>query len=316
MKPPKIVVVGSSNTDMVIKSRRIPRPGETVTGGTFVLAPGGKGANQAVAAARMGADVTFVARLGTDAFGDQALAGYARDGIRTDLIVRDSDNHTGVALILVDDQGENLISVASGANHALCPSDIDRAADRIRGAKALVVQLETPIETVARAAEIAAAAGVAVILDPAPAPDTALSPALLRHVSCIKPNETEAERLTGVTVRDEISARAAAAKLLTMGPRCAIVTLGAKGALVADASGVAQVPTCDIVAVDTTAAGDAFTGALAFGLGSGLPMLEAVRLASIAGALSATRMGAQPSLPTRAELDTFCKARNLTLPGL
>lgn len=312
MKRPKIVVVGSSNTDMVVKSRRIPAPGETVTGGTFVLAPGGKGANQAVAAARIGAEVTFVARLGADGFGDQAIAGYERDGILTDLIVRDPSNHTGVALILVDDKGENSISVASGANHALSPADIDHAAGRIREANVLVLQLETPIETVTRAAEIAAAAGVIVILDPAPAPDASLPGTLLRHVSCIKPNETEAERLTGLPVRDEPSARAAAAKLLTMGPRYAIITLGAKGALVADSNGMTLVPTTQIDAIDSTAAGDAFTGALACGLGSGLPMPEAVRLASLAGALSATRMGAQPSLPTRAELESFCRDRGIS----
>lgn len=314
MKRPKIVVVGSSNTDMVVKSRRIPAPGETVTGGSFVVAPGGKGANQAVAAARLGAEVTFVARVGTDAFGDQAIAGYERDGILTDLIARDPDHATGVALILVDERGENAISVASGANHALTPEDIDRAADRIRAADVLVMQLETPLPAVIRAAAIAAEAGVAVILDPAPAPDEPLPPTLLRHVSCIKPNETEAERLTALPVRDEATARAAAAKLLAAGPRCAIVTLGAKGALLADGKGMSLVPTIEIQAIDSTAAGDAFTGALASGLGSGLAMPEAVRFASLAGALSATRMGAQPSLPTREELEQFCRDRGVRIP--
>lgn len=314
MKRPKIVVVGSSNTDMVVKSRRIPAPGETVTGGTFVVAPGGKGANQAVAAARLGAEVTFVARVGADAFGDQAIAGYERDGILTDLIARDPERATGVALILVDERGENAISVASGANHALTPEDIDRAADRIRGADVLVMQLETPLPTVTRAAEIAAEAGVTVILDPAPAPDEPLPTALLRHLSCIKPNETEAERLTGLPVRDEAGARAAAARLLEAGPRCAIITLGAKGALLAEAGSMSLVPTIEIQAADSTAAGDAFTGALAYGLGSGLAMPDAVRLASLAGALSATRMGAQPSLPTRSELEQFCRDRGIPMP--
>ncbi len=314
MKRPKIVVVGSSNTDMVVKSRRIPAPGETVTGGTFVVAPGGKGANQAVAAARLGAEVTFVARVGADAFGDQAIAGYERDGILTDLIARDPERATGVALILVDERGENAISVASGANHALTPEDIDRAADRIRGADVLVMQLETPLSAVTRAAEIAAEAGVTVILDPAPAPDEPLPTALLRHVTCIKPNETEAERLTGLPVRDEAGARAAAARLLEAGPRCAIITLGARGALLAEAGSMSLVPTIEIQAADSTAAGDAFTGALAYGLGSGLAMPDAVRLASLAGALSATRMGAQPSLPTRSELEQFCRDRGIPMP--
>lgn len=316
MNKPKIVVVGSSNTDMVVKSRRIPAPGETVVGGTFVQAPGGKGANQAVAAARLGADVTFVARLGSDALGDEAIAGYQRDGIRTDLIVRDPGNHTGVALILVDERGENSISVASGANHALSPKDIDAAAGRIIEAKVLILQLETPMDAVARAAQIANEKGVYVILDPAPAPDAPLPGALLGNVTCIKPNETEAERLTGLPVRDVPSARKAAAKLLTMGPACAIVTLGARGAVVADSSGEAHVPAFGVDAIDTTAAGDAFTGGLALGLASGMAVRDAVRIASMAGAISATRMGAQPSLPTRAELDAFCKARNLTLPEL
>ncbi|MCC6352921.1 MAG: ribokinase [Verrucomicrobiae bacterium] len=311
MKRPRIVVVGSSNTDMVVKSRRIPAPGETVTGGTFVLAPGGKGANQAVAAARLGAEVTFVARVGADAFGDQAIAGYTRDGILVDLIARDEAHATGVALILVDDRGENAISVASGANHAMTPEDISRAAERIRAADVLVLQLETPLPAVTRAAEIAAGAGVTVILDPAPAPDEPLPEELLRHVTCIKPNETEAERLTGVPVRDEAGARAAAARLLDSGPRCAIITLGAKGALLAEAGGMSLVPTIEIQATDSTAAGDAFTGALACGLGSGMPLPDAVRLASLAGALTATRMGAQPSLPTRSELHQFCRDRGM-----
>jgi len=313
MSKPKIVVVGSSNTDMVVKSRRIPAPGETVTGGSFVQAPGGKGANQAVAAARLGADVTFVARLGIDAFGDQAVEGYERDGIRTDLVIRDPQNHTGVALILVDERGENLISVASGANHALCAADIDRAAKRIGEAKVLILQLETPMDAVIRAAEIANRAGVYVILDPAPAPDSALPMELLKNVTCIKPNESEAERLTDQPVRDAASAREVAAKLLAMGPRAAIVTLGSKGSVVADATGQAELPTSAVDAVDTTAAGDAFTGALGLGIASGLSLHDAVALASMAGALSATRMGAQPSLPTRAELDAFGRDRGIAI---
>ncbi len=305
MKTPRIVVVGSSNTDMVVKGQRLPAPGETVTGGQFLMAAGGKGANQAVAAARLGAQVTFVAKVGSDMFGDQAVAGYRKEGIVTDFILRDPQNATGVALILVDQKGENLISVASGANHALSPEDVQRAAEPIRAADLLVLQLEIPIETVACAASLAAEAGVPVILDPAPAPAGPLDPSLLKHVTYVKPNETEAERLTGIPVRDEASARQAAAKLLESGVRCAVITMGAKGALWVDGDQSGFVPGLRVEAVDSTAAGDAFSGALACALARGLGLEEAVRYASLVGALSVTRLGAQPSLPTRQEVERF-----------
>lgn len=305
MKRPRIVVVGSSNTDMVVKADRIPAPGETVLGGAFVMAAGGKGANQAVAAARLGAEVTFVARLGTDPLGDEAVAGYVREGILTDLVVRDPGRPTGVALIIVDARGENSITVALGANEALAPDDVERAADRIRGADAVVMQLEVPLEAVARAAAIAAAAGVPVILDPAPAPAAGLPAALLRDVTCLKPNESEAERLTGIRVTDVASATRAAADLRARGPRTVIVTLGAAGAVIVDDTGARHVAPHRVVAVDTTAAGDAFTGALATAVGRGGSWDDAVRHAAVAGALAATRMGAQPSLPTAAECEAF-----------
>lgn len=308
MKRPRIVVVGSSNTDMVVKADRIPAPGETILGGAFVMAAGGKGANQAVAAARLGAEVTFVARLGTDPLGDQAVAGYRREGILTDLVVRDPDRPTGVALIIVDARGENSITVALGANEALSPDDVERAADRIRAADAVVMQLEVPLAAVERAAALAAAAGVPVILDPAPAPDAGLPAALLAHVTCLKPNESEAERLTGIRVIDVASATRAAADLRARGPRTVIVTLGAAGAVLVDDAGARHMPAHPIVAVDTTAAGDAFTGALATAVGRGGSWDDAVRLALAAGASAATRMGAQPSLPTEAECAAFLAA--------
>ena len=184
MNTPRIVVVGSSNTDMVVKGQRLPGPGETVTGGTFVMAPGGKGANQAVAAARLGAEVSFVAKVGRDLFGDQAVEGYNSEGILTDLILRDGENHTGVALIMVDDRGENLISVASGANHVLMPQDVERAAERIKAADIVLLQLEIPMVTVQFTARLAAEAGAQVILDPAPAPDAPVTDALRRAGTC------------------------------------------------------------------------------------------------------------------------------------
>ena len=309
MKRPKIVVVGSSNTDMVVKADRIPAPGETVLGGAFVMVAGGKGANQAVAAARLGAEVSLVARLGADTLGDQAIAGYRNDGILTDLVVRDPDRPTGVALILVDAKGENSITVALGANEALLPDDVDRAADRIRAADAVVMQLEVPLAAVERAAAIAAAAGVPVILDPAPAPDGGLPASPLRNVTCLKPNESEAERLTGIPVVDTASAERAALVLRGLGPRIVIITLGSQGAVIVDDAGARHVPAYWVTAVDTTAAGDAFTGALAVALASGVALPEAVRQAAAAGAFAATRMGAQPSLPTRADLDAFLSER-------
>lgn len=305
MSSPRIVVVGSSNTDMVVKADRIPVPGETVTGGQFVMAAGGKGANQAVAAARLGAEVTFVAKLGQDMFGDQAIENYEREGIVTDLIFRDPESHTGVALIMVDQQGENLIAVASGANHALRPEDVERAAERIREADIVMLQLETPMETVDFTAQLAAEAGVPVILDPAPA--APLSEALVGRVTYLTPNESEAERLTGIPVRDEASARTAAEKLLAAGARNVIVTLGVKGALVTGPGPATMVPGYAVKARDSTAAGDAFNGGLASALAKGMPLEEAVREASLVGTLSVTRMGAQPSLPTAEELRRFAE---------
>lgn len=305
MHRPRIVVVGSSNTDMVVKSRRIPRVGETVVGGQFVMAAGGKGANQAVAAARLGAEVTFVAKVGQDMFGDQAIAGYTREGIDTRFVFRDPDHATGVALIMVDEQGENLISVASGANHHLGPADVDQAADAIRQAEVLVVQLETPLATVLHAARLAHAAGVRVILDPAPAPAEPLPRELLSAVTCIKPNETEAQRLTGLAVEDEHSARQAAEELVRQGATSAIVTLGARGAVWLEGGQWGFVPGFRVEALDSTAAGDAFSGALACALARRMPLAEATRYACLAAALSVTRMGAQPSLPTAEEVERF-----------
>jgi ribokinase len=314
MKTPHIVVVGSVNTDMVVKGSRLPAPGETVTGGRFVMAAGGKGANQAVAAARLGAEVTLVAKVGRDIFGDQAIENFRREGILTDHIVHDSEKPTGVALILVDDAGENLISVASGANHALSPEDLRQAAECIRSADMVMLQLEIPLDTVCAAARIAAEAGVPVMLDPAPAPTMPLPDDLCRYVTYLTPNETEAEQLTAVPVNDEITARRAADRLLASGSRHVIVTLGAKGAVLAGNEQTVLIPTQAVNAMDTTAAGDAFNGALAWALGSGMPLKEAVQHACQAGALSATRLGAQPSLPTHEELIRFLERQSSRQP--
>ncbi len=305
MSQAKIVVVGSVNTDMVVKSERIPGPGETVTGGTFFMPAGGKGANQAVAAARLGAQVTLVAKVGDDMFGHQAIENFKKEGIVTDHIVLDSENATGVALILVDEAGENCISVAPGANFAITPADVDAAAEVIRKADVVLLQLEIPMDVVQHTAALAAEAGVPVVLDPAPA--APLPEGLLPNVSVLTPNESEAERLTGIAVSDEASARQAAAALVQAGARQVIITLGTKGALVIGPELDTLVSSYEVQAADSTAAGDAFNGGLAAALGSGDVLEDAVRQAAMVGALSVTKMGAQPSLPTAEELRQFAE---------
>ncbi|MFA6560833.1 MAG: ribokinase [Verrucomicrobiia bacterium] len=305
--PSSIVVVGSSNTDMIIQLDRIPRPGETILGGEFSIAAGGKGANQAVGAARAGGNVTLVARVGQDMFGDQAVAGFKCDGICVDHVFRDKAAPSGVALIFVAKDGENSIAVAGGANAKLAPADVKKAAKAIRSAAVLVAQLETPLETVHAAAEIAAKAGVRVILNPAPA--RPLPDKLLRLVSILTPNETEAELLTGIKVTDEAAAAKAADKLRSRGVQTVILTLGPRGAFIADAAGKQLVPGFKVKAVDTTAAGDIFNGSLAVALAEDKPLPAAVRFANAAAALSVTKLGAQPSAPTRKEIEKFLKAR-------
>ena len=294
---PRVVVVGSSNTDLVIKTQSIPRPGETVLGGSFLMAAGGKGANQAVAAARLGADVTFIARIGSDAFGDAALAGLAAEGIRTEFVMRDDRAASGVALIIVDEQAENAIAVAPGANSLLSVHDVEQANDTIRAADVLLLQLETPLDTVCHAARLAREARVPVILNPAPAQP--LDRALLEYVTVLTPNRGEAALLSGIEVVDEATARAAANALLGMGVSHVVITLGAEGALWIGQGEEDRVAGMAVEALDTTGAGDAFNGALATALGVGDSMRRAARFATVAGALATTQLGAQPSLPTR-----------------
>jgi ribokinase len=301
-----IVVVGSSNTDMVVQLDRIPRPGETILGGEFSIVGGGKGANQAVGAARAGGKVTFVARVGIDMLGDDAVRGLERDEINVDYVFREKTTPSGVALIFVDKDGENSIAVAGGANAKLAPADVRKAGKAIRSASALVMQLETPLQTVQAAAEIAAGARVRVILNPAPA--RPLADSLLKLVSILTPNEHEAELLTGIKVSDEATAGKAAEKLRSSGVGAVVLTLGARGAFIAGAGGSQLVPGFKVKALDTTAAGDIFNGALAVALAEGKALAAAVRFANAAAALSVTRLGAQPSAPTRQEIERFLKA--------
>jgi ribokinase len=302
-----IVVVGSSNTDMIIKLERIPKPGETILGGEFVTAAGGKGANQAVGAARAGGAVTFVARVGQDMFGARALEGFTKDGIDVSYVVEDKASPSGVALIFVARDGENSIAVASGANGRLSPADVKRARQALAGAAILIMQLETPLATVQAAAELAAAKGVQVILNPAPA--RPLPDALLKLVSILTPNETEAELLTGIKVDSDETAAQAAQALLGKGVQTVIITLGARGALVTTPTSAQLVPGFKVEPVDTTAAGDIFNGALAVALAESRALLDAVRFANAAAALSVTKMGAQPSAPKRKEIEKFLRLR-------
>jgi ribokinase len=298
-----ILVIGSSNTDMIIRLERIPRPGETLLGGEFLTAAGGKGANQAVGAARAGGKVAFIARVGRDAWGEDAIAGLTRDGINVEWVCRDPTAASGVALIFVAETGENSIAVAGGANAKLSPADVRAAAAAIDTAAILVAQLETPLPTVRAAAALAAKAGVPVILNPAPA--RPLPDALLKLVSILTPNETEAELLTGIKVNDPAGAAKAAANLRMRGVRTVIITLGSRGAYLADVHGQQVVPGFKVKAVDTTAAGDVFNGALAVALAEGKILPAAVRFANAAAALSVTRRGAQPSAPTRVDIERF-----------
>ena len=297
----KIAVIGSSNTDMVIKTAHLPAPGETVLGGQFLMNPGGKGANQAVAAARLGGDVVFVAKVGDDIFGQEAVEGFKGEGINTDYIVVDPDNPSGVATITVDEQGENCIAVASGANSALGPADIDSASPQIEAASVLLMQLETPLGTVEHAASLGRKAGKTVILNPAPAQP--LSDALLALLDVITPNETEAEILTGIKVQTEHDAEEAARALRDKGVGAVIITLGSRGAFVLSESFLGLVPAPKVEPVDTTAAGDTFNGALAVGLADGQTIEDAVAFANKAAAISVTRLGAQASVPKLEELE-------------
>lgn len=306
----RVVVIGSSNTDMVVQVDRLPRQGETVLGGEFSTAAGGKGANQAVAAARAGGDVALIARIGNDLFGQQAVASLVQDKVDVDYVVRDSDRNSGVALIVVDHAGENAIAVAPGANGALSPHDIQAAGAIIAAADLVVMQLEVPLETIQAAVALAAEAGVRVLLNPAPA--SPLDGKLLRHVAILTPNQFEAELLTGVRIRDAADAQAAAEVLAGQGVAAVLITLGARGVYVFG-EGVSELsPAYEVEAVDSTAAGDVFNGALAVALAEAMPLARAVSFAAAAGALAATKLGAQPSAPTRAEIDALFQQRSPT----
>ncbi len=303
---PHVLVIGSSNTDLVIRTSKLPTPGETVLGGTFFTAAGGKGANQAVAAARAGAQVTFIACIGRDDFGEQALLAFQREGIDTRWIASDPRLASGIAFILVDDRGENSIVVASGANAALSPDHI--RAQAYQTAEICLLQLETPLETVAHAASLATKNKTRVVLNPAPATD--LPAEIWPHLFLITPNQTETELLTGIAPNNRQNIAAAADKLLQKGAQNAIITLGSQGAFLATPDQTLHIPAFETRPIDTTGAGDAFNGALSCALSENQPLETATRFACAAGALAVGQAGAQPAMPTRDQIDARANRRS------
>ena len=296
----KIVVIGSCNTDMVVKAGRLPVPGETVLGGTFYMNPGGKGANQAIAAARLGAEVTLISKIGYDLFGLQALEIYRSEKINTEFIFTDQKSPSGVALISVDSYGENSIIVAPGASRSLLTEDIDKAKSKLEEADIILMQLEVPIETVEYAATIAKSYGKKVILNPAPV--SVLSNSFLSCVHTILPNRIEAEMLSGIKVIDEESAWRAAKAIGEKGIENVVITLGKDGAYVKEKEEYTMIPAKEVETIDTTGAGDVFCGAFSVYLSENHTLTESVEFANTAAALAVTRMGAQSAIPYKREI--------------
>jgi len=299
----KILVIGSTNVDFLIKSEKLPAIGETVTEGIFMQNFGGKGANQAVGAARAGGDITFVTCLGEDLYADELLRSFRNDGIDTQFIFRDPDAATGSALIMLDKEGNNYLSVASGANYKLLPSHINRVMTVFADAEMIVLQMEIPFETIAYILELAKKHHKKVLFNLAPARPFDLS--VLKQVYAFVVNEVEAAMVTGLKVETDDEIKTAANKLLEMGCQIAVITLGARGSFIASGEYQQFVPAFKVKAVDTTAAGDVYCGSMAVALVEGKSLVEAVRFAGAASAISVTRLGAQPSAPFRSEIDEF-----------
>jgi len=304
----KLIVLGSVNADHVLQVDGFPRPGETVLGHGYQVLPGGKGANQAVAAARLGADIGFIACVGEDDFGKRIVAAFEDDGMDTRSVMIVQGMPTGIALIQVAAGGENSIAISAEANASLTEEALEPHLNYLRQADTLLMQLESPMETIERAAHEAKVAGAQVILNPAPA--QTLSDSLLADLAMITPNETEAELLTGVKVETEADAQKAADILRDKGVGIVIITLGSQGAFYCGPDGSRLVSGFRVEAIDTTAAGDTFNGALVAGLQEGKSMDDAIRFAHAAASISVTRLGAQTSIPSRAEVDNFLKANS------
>lgn len=304
----RIVIIGSSNTDLVVRTHKIPSPGETVIGEDYFVNPGGKGANQAVTVAKLGGNASFIARVGDDEYGRMSLEGYKAAGLDVSHVAIDHSAHSGVAMIVVDDNAENAITVSSGANYNMCKEDIDKAEALLESADFLLMQLEIPMPIVEYAAGKACAKGVKVILNPAPG--TKISESLLSKLYIIVPNETECEILTGIRITDQESKMRAAEKLLRAGIKNVILTIGSKGSCLVNSEGCVHVPAIPQKAVDTTAAGDVYCGALCVALSEGKSISDAMLFATAASSISVMRKGAQPSIPTREEvLDLIGKVK-------
>lgn len=297
---PRVIVVGSANIDLTVAVERLPDPGETVLGGDLLISHGGKGANQAVAAHKAGASVTFVGRVGTDRHGDEVVNHLGRLGLGTQGLARDRQAPTGVALILVDGAGRNQIVVAPGGNRRLAPRDLEPHLESLGTGDVLLAQLEIPLETVEAALLAARRRGAVTILNPAPA--RGLPPPLVSAVDVLTPNEAEASALAGIPVSEPRSASEAGRRLVALGARWVVITLGAQGAVLVEEREALHFPPFPVRAIDSTAAGDAFNGALAAALAAGRRLGDAIPFANAAGALAATRRGAQESLPAAADI--------------
>jgi ribokinase len=299
----KILVIGSANMDMVVRCENFPRPGETIFGSAFAMFPGGKGANQAVCCAKLGGNVSFLGRMGKDMFCERLSANMEQEGVHLEHLLVDPLEPTGIAMIAVDSSGQNEIIVVSGSNMKLTPEDVAGCSDGFNDAAVVLLQLEIPLQSVIKAAAMARERSAIVVLNPAPA--CSLPEALLGMVDYLTPNETEAGLLTGIAVTDKASAERAARVLLERGVRNVIVTMGSAGCLLVNSCQTELFPARRVQAVDTTAAGDAFTGALAYALADGKPLAEAIPLANTAAAISVMRPGAQSSMPTLQEVREF-----------
>lgn len=296
----KIIVIGSSNVDMVVRTSHLPAPGETILGGEFFMNQGGKGANQAVAIKRLGGNLIFMAKLGNDVLGRQSVGYFKKEGIDTRYIALDEDSASGVALISVDDHAENSIVVASGANMLLNEQDVDKMLEEMCEGDILLMQLEIPLQTVEYAARKAFGKGVKVVLNPAPA--RSLPKELFRHLYMVTPNRIEAEMLTGIKIANDADVEKVAEKICAMGVKNVIITLGSKGCLIREEGVSYRIDAFKVEPVDTTAAGDTFNGALCVGLSEGMDLKQAAVMASKASSIAVTRMGAQSSIPYREEL--------------
>jgi len=306
---PRVLVVGSVNLDLIVRCRRVPRAGETVHGEDLQTAPGGKGGNQAVACSRLGAETALVGRVGDDEFGAKLRDGLAADGVNVEAVRVCPGASSGTALILLEEAGDNRIVVMAGANWLLAEDDVAVAAELLPHVDAVMMPLEMPIEVVTGVAAAARARGVRCVLDAGPVTPAACEAGLPAMVDLISPNETEAEALTGIEVREMSDARRAAARLREMGAADVVLKLGARGAYWSGPGGEEHFPAFAVEPVDTTAAGDAFSACLTVGLASGLDMAKAIARANAAGALACLKLGAQPSMPTAQAVETFLQER-------